>query len=162
MTTIYQWSSTFCIYAAVLTEQFLQRALGLFKHMSDVSDMARKYPGMAWKTYDECFRRDMQIHSLSFGNIHWDVRFFRCLERNANFAGNSFRNRLSRYRTFQKGQCYLFGACRKSACSFRHACAKRSGKHPTARCEVGSPYTAARRFGTRGSVVKNCPMSQPQ
>lgn len=34
--------------------------------MSDVSAVAPSFNGMAWGYYDECFRRDMTTHGLSF------------------------------------------------------------------------------------------------
>ena len=40
ITNISQWSPAFCIYAAVLTGRFPQRAPGLFKYMSDVCDFS--------------------------------------------------------------------------------------------------------------------------
>ena len=42
-----------------------QRAPGLSEHMSDVSAVARSFGGMAWRYYDECFRRDMTKHGVS-------------------------------------------------------------------------------------------------
>ena len=158
ITTIAQWSTAFCVYAAVLTEHFPQRAPGLFKHMSDVSDMARNFGGLAWKTYDECFRRDMTNHSLSFGQIHWDLRF-RCLEKSAPLHGHPFRKaprptgrQLPNQRSYQTGQCFRFeqsGACSKSGCQYKHTCAKCSGTHPTDHCGTRSTSKATKPFGPR-------------
>ena len=52
-----------------------QRAPGLFEHISDVSAVARSFGGMAWRYYDECFRRDVTTHSLSFGQVHLGFAF---------------------------------------------------------------------------------------
>ena len=147
ITTIGQWLSAFTVYAAVLTEHSPQLAPGIFKHISDITEMARKFGGLAWKRYDESFRRDMRANQLSFGQVNWDLRF-RCLEQAVNkpgaysfrgtnthtpynrtrggvFLGSSFPGR-----AFQKGQCYQFeqfGSCPRPACQFKHACAKCSG-----------------------------------
>ena len=145
-----QWLSAFTIYAAVLTEHSPQHAPGLFKHIADITEMARRFGGLAWKKYDESFRKEMKANGLHFGQVHWDARF-RCLEQTVNnkAVGYSFRGQVNRSRggfvrspaisnqLFQKGQCFQFeqfGSCTKSACHFKHACSKCFGKHPTSRC----------------------------
>ncbi|KAI0212088.1 hypothetical protein LSAT2_003019, partial [Lamellibrachia satsuma] len=75
ITTIGQWLSAFTIYAAVLTEHSPQLAPGIFKHISDITEMARRFGGLACKRYDESFRRDMRANQLSFGQVNWDLRF---------------------------------------------------------------------------------------
>ena len=150
ITTTGQWLSAFTIYAAVLTEHSPQHAPGLFKHIADITEMARRFGGLAWKKYDESFRKEIKANGLHFGQVHWDARF-RCLEQTVNnkAVGYSFRGQVSRSRggfvrspaisnqLFQKGQCFQFeqfGSCTKSACHFKHACSKCFGKHPTSRC----------------------------
>ena len=150
ITTTGQWLSAFTIYAAVLTEHSPQHAPGLFKHIADITEMARRFGGLAWKKYDESFRKEMKANGLHFGQVHWDARF-RCLEQTVNnkAVGYSFRGQVNRSRggfvrspaisnqLFQKGQCFQFeqfGSCTKSACHFKHACSKCFGKHPTSRC----------------------------
>ncbi|KAI0217718.1 hypothetical protein LSAT2_030536 [Lamellibrachia satsuma] len=150
ITTTGQWLSAFTIYAAVLTEHSPQHAPGLFKHIADITEMARRFGGLAWKKYDESFRKEMKANGLHFGQVHWDARF-RCLEQtvNSKAVGYSFRGQVNRSRggsvrspaisnqLFQKGQCFQFeqfGSCTKSACHFKHACSKCFGKHPTSRC----------------------------
>ena len=156
ITTIGQWLSAFTIYAAVLTEHSPQLAPGIFKHISDITEMARRFGGLAWKRYDESFRRDMRANQLSFGQVNWDLRFW-SLEQAVNKPGSySFRGTNTRTpynrtrggvslgssfpsRAFQKGQCYQFeqfGSCPRPACQFKHACAKCSGQHPTHRCSL--------------------------
>ena len=156
ITTIGQWLSAFTVYAAVLTEHSPQLAPGIFKHISDITEMARRFGGLAWKRYDESFRRDMRANQLSFGQVNWDLRF-RCLEQAVNKPGSySFRGTNTRTpynrtrggvslgssfpsRAFQKGQCYQyeqFGSCPRPTCQFKHACAKCSGQHPTHRCSL--------------------------
>ena len=150
ITTTGQWLSAFTIYAAVLTEHSPQHAPGLFKHIADITEMARRFGGLAWKKYDESFRKEMKANGLHFGQVQWDARF-RCLEQTVNnkAVGYSFRGQVSRSRggfvrspaisnkLFQKGQCFQFeqfGSCTKYACHFKHACSKCFGKHPTSRC----------------------------
>ena len=151
ITTIDQWVAAFTIYGAVLTESFPQLAPGVFKHISDITEMARRFGGMAWWHYDKTYRKEMGANHLNYGQINWDLRF-RCLERASNkpgvypFRGNQSRNTHVKSRGgassalgkgFQKGQCYQFeqfASCAKPACQFKHACAKCSGKHPTSRC----------------------------
>ena len=43
-----QWVSAFSIYAAVMTERFPKLAPSLFKHISDIGDMDRRFGGMAF------------------------------------------------------------------------------------------------------------------
>ena len=151
ITTIDQWVAAFTIYGAVLTELFPQLAPGVFKHISDITEMARRFGGMAWWHYDKTYRKEMGANHLNYGQINWDLRF-RCLERASNkpgvypFRGNQSRNTHVKSRGgassalgkgFQKGQCYQFeqfASCAKPACQFKHAWAKCSGKHPTSRC----------------------------
>ena len=86
-----QWVSAFSIYAAVMTERFPNLAPSLFKHISDIGDMEGRYGGMAWRSYDESFRREKKAHLLEFGQIHWDLRF-RCLEQPTQAGRPPFPN----------------------------------------------------------------------
>lgn len=143
--TIDQWVAAFTVYGAVLTERSPQLAPGLFKHMADITEMARRFGGLAWYRYDKAYRREMGANRLSYGQVNWDLRF-RCLEQTSNKSGGyAFRGNTSRSpyvrssKGFQKGQCFQFeqfGSCLRPACQFKHACAKCSGKHPTSRCTV--------------------------
>ena len=151
ITTTDQWVAAFTIFGAVLIESFPQLAPGVFKHIPDITEMARRFGGMAWWHYDKTYRKEMGANHLNYGQINWDLRF-RCLERASNkpglypFRGNHSRNTHVKSRDgassalgkgVQKGQCYQFeqfASCAKPACQFKHACAKCSGKHPTSRC----------------------------
>ena len=86
----------FAIYAAVMTERFPNLAPSLFKHISkhisDIADMDRRFRGMAWRLYDESFRREKKAHQLEFCQIHWYLRF-RCLERPTQAGRPPFLNR---------------------------------------------------------------------
>ena len=152
ITTIHQWVTAFTVYAAVLTEHSPHQAPGLFKHIADITEMARRFGGMAWCRYDQAFRREMGANHLMFGQVNWDLRF-RCLEQashkpgNYSFRGNTTRTPYMRHRSsfpsvnraFQKGQCYQFeqfGTCPRPTCQFKHTCAKCSGKHVTNRCTM--------------------------
>ena len=122
-----QWVSVFSIYAAVMTERFPNLAPSLFKHISDIVDMDRRFGGMAWRSYDESFCREKKAHQLEFGHIHWDL-CFRCLELPTQAGHPPFLNpntrspiilgvpsRTGRYTT---GQCFTFvksGSCGKPA-----------------------------------------------
>ena len=162
ITTIHQWVTAFSVYAAVLTENSPHQAPGLFKHIADITEMSRRFRGMAWCRYDTAFRREMGANHLMFGQVNWDLRF-RCLEQashkpgNYFFRGNATRTPYMRNRgtfavgnkTFQKGQCFQFeqfGACPHPTCPFKHTCAKCSGKHPTNRCNMRSarPHSVRR------------------
>ena len=162
ITTIHQWVTAFSVYAAVLTENSPHQAPGLFKHIADITEMSRRFRGMAWCRYDTAFRREMGANHLMFGQVNWDLRF-RCLEQashkpgNYSFRGNATRTPYMRNRgtfavgnkTFQKGQCFQFeqfGACPHPTCPFKHTCAKCSGKHPTNRCNMRSarPHSVRR------------------
>ena len=150
--SIDQWVAAFTIYGAVLTESSPHLAPGIFKHISDITEMAHRFGGLAWCHYDKSYRKEMGANHLNYGQVNWDLRF-RCLERASNksgaysFRGTQSRNPLVKGRGassglskgFQKGQCYQFeqfALCTKPACQFKHACAKCSGKHPTGRCSA--------------------------
>ena len=159
--TIDQWVTAFTIYGAVLTETSPHLAPGVFKHLADITEMARRFGGLAWYHYDKSYRKEMGANHLSYGQVNLDLRF-RCLERTSNrpggysFRGTNTRNSYVRGRasfplsnTFQKGQCYhfeQFGSCTKPTCLFKHTCTKCSGKHSTSRCTMRSarPQAAAR------------------
>ncbi|KAK2172939.1 hypothetical protein NP493_919g01022 [Ridgeia piscesae] len=101
-----------------MTERFPNFAPGLFKHISDIGDMERRFGGLAWRLYDESFRREKKAHHLDFGQIHWDLRF-RCLEQSTQAGRPPFRspntrspivgNVPSRTGRYTGGQCFSFG-----------------------------------------------------
>ena len=65
--------SVIAVYAAVITERYPHQAPGLFKDVSDIGEMKRRFGGTAWKSYDESFRRERKSHQLGFGQIRWDL-----------------------------------------------------------------------------------------
>ena len=121
ITTIDQWVAAFTIYGAVLTESSSHLAPGIFKHISDITEMARRFGGLAWCHYDKSYRKEMGANHLNYGQVNWDL-LFRCLERASNsqeptpFSYTQSRNPLVKGRGassglskgFQKGQCYQF------------------------------------------------------
>ena len=56
ITTIDQWVAAFTIYGAVVTEASPHLAPGIFKHISDITEMARRFGGLAWCHYDKSYR----------------------------------------------------------------------------------------------------------
>ena len=160
-----QWVSAFSIYAAVMTERFPNLAPSLFKHISDIGDMERRFGGMAWRSYDESFRREKKAHLLEFGQIHWDLRF-RCLEQptqagrppflNPNTRSPIIRGVPSRTGRYTTDQCFTFeksGSCGKPACPYKHTCAKCSGAHQSRNCGRRPPITK----GSRPNVQPHAP-----
>ena len=146
ITTTSQWLSAFTIYAAVLTEHSPQHASGLFKHIADITEMARRFGGLAWDKYDQSFRKEIKANGLQFDQVHWDARF-PCLEQTVNnkAVGYSFRGQVNRSRggfvrspaisnqLFQKGHCFQFeqfGSCTKSACTSNTHAQNVSGNIP--------------------------------
>ena len=96
ITTIHQWVTAFTGYAAVLTEHSPHQAPGLFTRIAEITEMARRFGGMAWCRYDQAFRREMGANHLMFGQVNWDLRF-RCLEQASHKPGNySFRGNATR------------------------------------------------------------------
>ena len=81
-----QWVITFTIYGAVLTETSPHLAPGIFKHIADITEMARRFGGLAWYHYDKAYRKEMGANHLSYRQVNWDLRF-RCLERTSNRPG---------------------------------------------------------------------------
>ncbi|KAK2188797.1 hypothetical protein NP493_121g04040 [Ridgeia piscesae] len=96
ITTFHQRVAAFTVYAAVFTEHSPHQAPGLFKHVADITEMARRFGGMAWCRYNQAFRREMGANHLMFGQVNWDLRF-RCLEQASHKPGNySFRGNATR------------------------------------------------------------------
>ena len=84
ITTIDQWVAAFTIiYGAVLTEAFPHLTPDIFKHISDITEMARRFGGLAWWHYYKTYRKKMGANHLNYGQINWDL-WFRCLERASN------------------------------------------------------------------------------
>ena len=153
-----QCVSAFSVYAAVMTERFPNLAPGLFKHISDIGDMERRFGGLAWRLYDESFRREKKAHHLDFGQIHWDLRFL-CLEQSTQAGRPPFRSPNtrspivgsvpSRTGRYPGGQCFSFersGSCRKPACPYKHSCARCSGAHQTGNCRRQPPVAKGNRI----------------
>ena len=147
--SIEQWTSAFAVYSAVLTEHSQQQAPGLFKHISDVTEMARRFGGLAWQRYDTTFRNEMKVNQLKFGNSHWNLRF-RCLEntltrtREPSVGPTPSTPYINLKTQYKRGTCYQFkqhGHCSRSGCTFIHACAKCNGIHPTLRCPAHTAST---------------------
>ena len=68
--TIDQWVTAFTIYGAVLTETSPNLAPGIFKHIADITEMARRFGSLAWYHYDE----STCLHSLlSFERLADDI-----------------------------------------------------------------------------------------
>ena len=68
--SIDQWVAAFTIYEAVLTESSPHLAPGIFKHISDITEMARRFGGLAWCHYDKSYRKEMGANHLNYGQIN--------------------------------------------------------------------------------------------
>ena len=134
-----------------MTERFPNLAPGLFKHISDIGDMERRFGGLAWRLYDESFRREKKAHHLDFGQIHWDLRF-RCLQQSTQAGRPPFRSPNtrspivgsvpSRTGRYTGGQCFSFErsvSCSKPASPYKHSCARCSGVTRPATVAVNPP-----------------------
>ena len=68
--TIDEWVTAFTIYGAVLTETSPHLAPGIFKHLADITEMARRFGGLAWFHYDKAYRKEMGVNHLSYGQVN--------------------------------------------------------------------------------------------
>ena len=50
-----------------------------------MTEMARRFGGLAWQRYDTTFRKEIKKNQLKFGNCHWDLRFG-CSNKNVLLA----------------------------------------------------------------------------
>ena len=51
-----EWTDAFILYSYIYQNKYPSANLAMLKYMFIIRDAATKYPGMAWKTYDEQFK----------------------------------------------------------------------------------------------------------
>jgi hypothetical protein len=153
---IYQWQRLFATYAAIYAERFPAQAPALFTYSIRILDLHRQYPGTAWRTYDENFRR-VRAHcpTLPWHTINWDMAMASIHMPTSQQAQESppakqkqpFRNQhvargttgqsTSTRRFTPRGHCFRFdqkGACATPSCQFKHTCTICGMGHSRQKC----------------------------
>ena len=73
-TSICEWIRLFGVYASIYVECHPSESAALFTYMVNVMDLHRRHGGVAWRLYDERFRRIRAMApELPWHLINWDV-----------------------------------------------------------------------------------------
>ena len=129
VSTFSAWLRAFCTYASVYVERHPSEAASLFSYIVRIQDMDRRHGGLAWRTYDEKFRRihallpSMPWHTtnwdLAMDAVHGDTTRVTAFRRPSPF-------RLARRPPGSASSAVCFawndGRCANKQCRYRHAC----------------------------------------
>ena len=134
-----KWSVAFLRFAAIYLEAHPSHAIGLMRHMHQVSQLTAPGLGFAWREFDLYFRRARELdpaHHL-WGQTASTSQMW--LQAVAFGIGGAAKNPSApapaKARAFQV--CRNFNSargCRFQHCRFRHTCHFCRGSHPAARC----------------------------
>jgi hypothetical protein len=160
--TIYSWLRLFAAYAAVYLERYPAQGPAMFSYTVRIFDLHRQYGGVAWRNYDEKFRRVKAVcPTLPWHTVNWDMAMS-LVHPSANpggqsqstrptsngrhpFRGQSGQNQTggqaSRYQTddnrgANRGVCFRFNGkgCELTNCRFKHACSNCGRAHSKQKC----------------------------
>ena len=148
-TSICEWIRLFGVYASIYVECHPSESAALFTYMVNVMDIHRRHGGVAWRLYDERFRRIRAMApELPWHLINWDVAMGAIhsapVDRQAApQAPVPFRQGAPRsaMRSTPTGVCFDFnyrGTCSRTPCRFKHACITCGQGHPSRTCHTAS------------------------
>ena len=134
------WSLAFLKFTGIYLEAHPDAAAGLLAHMRQVGQLTAPGLGLAWREFDEKFRRAREIapDQYEWGSAQTSSALW--LQSVARGVGGAAKNRSAgslpptnrRFRT-----CFSFnrpGGCTSRPCRFQHSCLTCNGPHPATRC----------------------------
>ena len=103
------WSQAFSIFCAVYLQKYPEQHQALNKYGYSIREMARQYPGYAWRAYDETFRQQRQAVV-----IPWDIvvqeLYMKAVASAMSYNGSSgWRNRVPNNRAYFRKRPYWGG-----------------------------------------------------
>lgn len=122
--SIEQWTSVFLKFLAVYSEKYPKQVPAVIKHCEIVHELASRSFGLAWLTYDKQVRKDIEVRSIPWGQLHYEywvmATTFRQPPTQANFCVKHGQQRVSIKNKFPQGFCYAY---------------HRSGRYHTQQCQ---------------------------
>ena len=148
------WTKAFLRYASIYTEGYPDEAKALIQYMSTVMDLTRIGLGMAWKDYDESFRKAREVspgaypwdkppQMLWMGAVASGVATFQAPDRRGDCSGQARRRPAPPAAPLIR-PCFDYNSrwgCRWPGCRFKHTCSICGGYHSATTCRP-PPFTA--------------------
>ena len=130
VTTMAHWLRAFSTYTSVYVERYPAEAPAMLTYMMRIMEMQKRHGGMAWRTYDENFRR---IHalmpSLPWQTTNWDLAMDAVHGDATKTAQSSSQLPFRQHRQYtgpaRPSLCFIWnnsGRCNNKQCSYKHAC----------------------------------------
>ena len=146
--SILEWIRLFSVYASVYVERHPAESSSLFSYIVNVMDLHRQHGGVAWRLYDERFRRIRAMApELPWHMVNWDVAMGAIHSGPAGRqvvpqAPLPFRQGAARSSPrAAPGVCFDYnyrGACTRTPCRFKHTCITCGQGHPSRSCRAAS------------------------
>ena len=145
ITSFGSWSLAFLRYTSIYLDAHPSAAAGLLSHMRQVGQLAAPGLGLAWRNFDESFRKAREVaperHQWG-GTPSSSALWLQAVARgvggaNRLPAGASRNTPIARFRF-----CYGYNlprGCTNSPCRFVHICSSCRGPHPATRCPRRQP-----------------------
>lgn len=138
------WCIAFSRFAGVYVEAHPGAAGGLLAHLRQVGQLTGSGLGLAWKEYDESFRRARETapHLHPWGVPATSSALW--LQAVARGIGGAARPGPSAPRPASAGRfrpCFAFNSpkgCTSRPCQYQHLCRACHGSHPLSRCSQSS------------------------
>ena len=134
------WSLAFLRFTGIYLSAHPNAAAGLLAHMRQVSQLTASGLGLAWREFDEAFRRARELApglhpwgGMTASSAIW-------LQAVARGVGGAAKSRSAAPQPTVRRPfriCFSFnrpGGCTTRQCRFQHRCAACQGPHPASRC----------------------------
>lgn len=142
--SIEQWTSAFLKFLAVYSEKYPKQIPAVIKHGEIVRELASRSFGLAWLTYDKQVRKDIEVRSIPWGQLHYEywvmATTFRQPQTQFNFRGKPVQQRVQYRNRIPQGFCYAFhknGKCSHQQCQYKHICFQCRKTHSILHCTWG-------------------------
>lgn len=147
--TIEQWTTAFLKFLAVYSEKYPKQIPAVIKHGEIVRELASRCLGQTWLTYDKQVRKDIEVKSIPWGQLHYEywvmATTFRQPQTQLNFRGKQGQPRVSFKNRTPPGFCYVYhksGKCSNQQCQYKHICFQCRKTHSVLFCTGGDkPFT---------------------
>ena len=145
------WTRAFIRYGMVYSSGYPEEAASLLGYMNTVLSLSGKGLAMAWRDYDESFRKARELDPASHP---WDKSsapiWMESVARGLGSVPSTSRRIFPpappvRQPTFRL--CYDFNhaqGCQRPSCIYVHRCSRCSGGHPITRCTGNAAATRGR------------------
>lgn len=144
--TIHQWTNAFMVFTSIYLEAKPDEAPHLLKYMTTFRQIHASNGDMAWRYYDDNFRRLRE-----FSTLPWQQPLGQLMVRASTIpilspSSHTFRqsNKTQKSQPFRK-PCFAFNngqPCSSSPCSFKHICIYCKEPHPRFQRSKAKPITS--------------------